>query len=48
MIEYKCGPTWDRRIVTLDPPEKVALLMSGGIDSLVLYNLLSKHTEVEV
>lgn len=48
MIEYKCGPTWDRRIVTLDPPKKVALLMSGGIDSLVLYNLLSKHTEVEV
>tara|TARA_B100000900_G_scaffold415740_2_gene446941 strand:+ start:3801 stop:4418 length:618 start_codon:yes stop_codon:yes gene_type:complete len=48
MIEYKCGPTWDRRIVTLEPAKKVALLMSGGIDSLVLYHLLSRHTEVKV
>ena len=47
-MQYVCGPSWDQRVVNIDPKEKVALLMSGGIDSLVLYHLLSRECEVEV
>jgi hypothetical protein len=47
-MQYICGPTWDQRVVNINPKPKVALLMSGGIDSLVLYHLLSREAEVEV
>ena len=37
---YECGPAWDTRIITINPKAKVGILMSGGIDSWVLYNIL--------
>ena len=40
---HKVGPTWDRRLVTISPAGKIALMMSGGIDSLVLYNLIKSY-----
>lgn len=40
---YNVGPKWDRRVVELNPLGNIALLMSGGIDSFVLYNLLHSH-----
>ena len=39
-MKYECGPKWDRRVITVDPKEGDAILMSGGIDSFVLYHLL--------
>lgn len=40
---YVAGPSWDQRIVSLDPKGDIALLMSGGIDSYVLYHLLKPY-----
>jgi len=48
MYQYFCGPTWDTRVVNINPKSEVALLMSGGIDSLVLYHLLSRYSDVDV
>jgi hypothetical protein len=39
---YIVGPEWDRRVVEVIPRENDAIVMSGGLDSYVLYNLLSK------
>jgi uncharacterized Rmd1/YagE family protein len=39
-----CGPDWDKRVVTIEPKGKMGLLMSGGIDSFVLFNLLPENT----
>lgn len=47
-MQYICGPTWDQRVVNIDPQPEVALLMSGGIDSLVLYHLLKRQSDVDV
>ena len=39
-MNYICGPLWDRRIVNIDQQGKVGIVMSGGLDSYVLYHLL--------
>ena len=44
--EYRTGPVWDVRIVTITQKIKSAILMSGGIDSWVLYNLLDKNVKI--
>ena len=38
---YLCGPEWDRRIVEIIQQPKTGIIMSGGLDSYVLYSLLS-------
>jgi len=40
-MQYICGPDWDRRIIPINQEGKVGILMSGGIDSWVLYNMLN-------
>lgn len=44
-MQYICGPEWDQRVVNLNPRGNVGIVMSGGIDSWVLYNLLTNHTK---
>ncbi len=39
---YICGPTWDQRVVNITSSSSIGILMSGGIDSWVLYNMLLK------
>jgi len=39
-MKYICGPLWDQRVVNLTEFGKVGIVMSGGIDSYVLYHLL--------
>ena len=39
-MRFECGPEWDTRIINIEPKGKIGILMSGGIDSWVLYNLL--------
>ena len=43
-----CGPKWDQRIIEISPQGNIGILMSGGIDSWVLYNLLTKICEVTI
>ena len=45
-LEFTCGPEWDRRVITLRPKKKIGLLVSGGIDSTVLYHLLKDHSDL--
>jgi len=40
-MQYICGPDWDRRIISIKQQGRVGILMSGGIDSWVLYNMLN-------
>jgi hypothetical protein len=42
-MKFECGPEWDMRNVYIDEkidPSRTAILMSGGLDSFVLYTLL--------
>jgi hypothetical protein len=41
--KYIVGPSWDKRLIAISPIGKIAILMSGGIDSLVLYHLIQSH-----
>jgi 7-cyano-7-deazaguanine synthase in queuosine biosynthesis len=42
-MRYECGPEWDTRIITINPKHfKVGILMSGGIDSWVLFNIIKQ------
>ena len=43
-MEIICGPDWDRRVVRIDNYKNPGIIMSGGIDSWVLYNLLDNPT----
>ena len=40
-MQYICGPNWDRRIISINQKGKVGILMSGGVDSWVLHNMLT-------
>lgn len=42
-MEFRCGPSWDERIVNLNPADKVGVLVSGGMDSTILVGLLLKY-----
>ncbi len=42
-MKYICGPAWDERVVNINPTGKVGIVMSGGMDSWVLYNLLLRQ-----
>ena len=39
-MRLECGPEWDTRIITINPKPLIGVLMSGGIDSWVLFNIL--------
>lgn len=39
-MRYICGPKWDQRVVEINERGSVGIVMSGGIDSYVLYKLL--------
>ena len=39
-MKYICGPDWDQRVVDINELGRVGIIMSGGIDSYVLYNML--------
>lgn len=43
---YECGPRWDRRIIEIEQKENAGILMSGGLDSWVLYNLLGRNVKI--
>jgi hypothetical protein len=45
-MEIICGPSWDRRIVTIEQREDAGILMSGGLDSWVLYNLIKVPVKI--
>ena len=47
MTKYVCGPSWDRRLFDINPRGKVGLMITGGLDSWVLYNLL-KHIAADI
>lgn len=37
------GPDWDQRVVHIRPQGKIALMMSGGVDSWVLYHIMKEY-----
>ena len=39
-MEYVCGPAWDRRLFDITPKGNIGIMITGGLDSWVLYNLL--------
>jgi len=39
-MRYECGPEWDTRVININPKPKIGIMMSGGIDSWVLFNIL--------
>ena len=39
-MKFECGPEWDTRVIHIKPKNKIGIMMTGGIDSWVLYNLL--------
>tara|TARA_B100001113_G_C21084488_1_gene611440 strand:- start:93 stop:671 length:579 start_codon:yes stop_codon:yes gene_type:complete len=47
-MEYVCGPKWDRRLVYIEPKPNCAIIMSGGIDSFVLWNLLKDECDLDI
>ena len=47
-MTYICGPKWDQRVVEINPKGRCAIIMSGGIDSFVLFNLLNLVSDVDV
>ena len=40
VMQYICGPEWDQRVVNIPTDKKPGIIMSGGIDSFVMYHLL--------
>jgi tRNA(Ile)-lysidine synthase TilS/MesJ len=47
-MRYICGPDWDKRVVDLNPKPNCAIVVSGGIDSLVLFHLLKDLCNLDV
>ncbi len=41
-MRFECGPEWDRRVINIEPKGRIGVLMSGGADSYILYQLLRK------
>ncbi len=39
-MKFECGPKWDTRIINIKPKGKIGILMSGGGDSYILYEIL--------
>jgi len=39
-MKYLCGPKWDERVVTINVSGRAGIMLSGGVDSWILYNLL--------
>tara|TARA_B100001175_G_C19324332_1_gene549301 strand:+ start:168 stop:818 length:651 start_codon:yes stop_codon:yes gene_type:complete len=39
-MRFECGPEWDIRAIHIKPKNKIGIMMTGGNDSWVLYNLL--------
>jgi 7-cyano-7-deazaguanine synthase in queuosine biosynthesis len=40
MVDIICGPEWDQRVIRLKPKSKVGVLMSSGMDSTTILQLL--------
>jgi len=47
-MEFVCGPEWDKRIVDIEPADKVGILVSSGVDSTTLLFLLHLYFESEI
>jgi len=47
-MDFICGPEWDRRVISLEPKGKIGLMITGGIDSWVLFNLLLQATHLDI
>ena len=43
MVDIICGPDWDKRIITIHPKPRVGVLMSSGMDSTTILQLLLSH-----
>jgi hypothetical protein len=41
-MKFECGPEWDTRVVNIEPKGKIGIMITGGIDSWLLYNLLGR------
>lgn len=48
MKRYICGPNWDQRVVDLNPKPNCAIVVSGGVDSIVLFHLLKDLCNLDV
>ena len=47
-MQFTCGPTSDKRSATItlpDEPKKIGVLVSGGLDSAILYYLILAENE---
>jgi 7-cyano-7-deazaguanine synthase in queuosine biosynthesis len=48
MVDIVCGPDWDPRIIRLNPKRKVGVLMSSGMDSTTILQLLLSFGDVKI
>jgi len=44
MTKYVCGPSWDRRLFDINPKGNIGLMITGGLDSWVMYHILKSQT----
>ena len=40
MVDIICGPDWDKRVLSLNPKNKIGVLVTSGMDSTTLLKLL--------
>jgi hypothetical protein len=40
-MEFRCGPGWDERIVSIDPKSNPAILLSSGMDSSTILGIFA-------
>ena len=45
-MKFECGPKWDTRIINIKPKGKIGILMSGGGDSYILYEILKSYSSI--
>jgi len=45
-MKYTINPEWDQRLIDINPKGDIGIVMSGGIDSWILYNLLPPRVKI--
>ena len=48
MVDFICGPDWDKRILSLNPKKKVGVLISSGMDSTTILWFLLNHFDCDI